>query len=259
MRPHAHRFIPPFLPSHSYQRRLPDRLARHRLHAHSPRAATATRHPSAKVTTRPSATSSSPLPFSCVLDRRFELPGLRHRFSCEARARGRQQRSHYRSGSEPRPAAVRSARRARVRLQLAPPPFLNGLRREEHQALLRAYRDFGDERHVSRPTFPVTPAAFSSEDQPRREEACAVTVPEGTWAHNGGAAPLIRRPVIRSRPGTTRVPQSTASPHLRSLWLISICAVCRSLRRSGVRNVGTPWAAERSRAVSGSGGTSSSA
>jgi len=40
---------------------------------------------------------------------------------------------------------------------------------------------------------------------------------------------------------------------------VSICAVCRLLRRSGVRNVGTPWAAERSRAASGSTGTSSSA
>jgi hypothetical protein len=36
--------------------------------------------------------------------------------------------------------------------------------------------------------------------------------PDGTWARKGGAGPLIRRPVIRSRPGTTRVPRSTPSP-----------------------------------------------
>jgi hypothetical protein len=54
--------------------------------------------------------------------------------------------------------------------------------------------------------------------------------PDGTWARNGGAGPLIRRPVIRSRPGTTRVPRSTPSPaaqvsvasqYLRRLSLVS--------------------------------------
>jgi hypothetical protein len=39
---------------------------------------------------------------------------------------------------------------------------------------------------------------------------------------------------------------------LESVTLLSICAVCRLIRRSGVRNAGTPWAAQRSRAVGGS-------
>jgi len=37
---------------------------------------------------------------------------------------------------------------------------------------------------------------------------------------------------------------------LESVPLLSICAVCRLIRRSGVRNAGTPSAAERSRAAS---------
>jgi hypothetical protein len=38
---------------------------------------------------------------------------------------------------------------------------------------------------------------------------------------------------------------------------VSICVADRSRRKSGVRNAGTPWATERTRAASGSAGTSS--
>jgi hypothetical protein len=45
---------------------------------------------------------------------------------------------------------------------------------------------------------------------------------------------------------------------VESVPLLSICAACRLIRRSGVRNAGTPSAAERSRAASCNAGTSSS-
>ena len=77
--------------------------------------------------------------------------------------------------------------------------------------LLHACRDFATlvtNVSVVRPPPPGTRQPSVLKISPDACKRAPSPYPDGTWACNRGAGSLIRRPVIRSRPGTTRVPRS---------------------------------------------------